>query len=175
MKKFALLLAIPALAFTALNNDTAGPYVDSHGQVWNTLPKLSDYASAAEFDAAVGHEVFTTRDGDKFQIDRELTPKELANATALQAATRLMQPRSGSGGAIQAVVTINLPVDDEYRASFPNIPTLKSHVISEVNICDAALYSNWGINFVPASGEAWDSNDSADISGLLNEAYAEHG
>jgi len=175
MKKFALLLAIPALGFAALNNDSAGPYVDSHGNVWNTLPKLSDYASAAEFDAAVGHEVFTTRNGDKFQIDRELTPKEFANATAMQAATRMMQPRSGSGGAIQAVVTINLPVDEEYRNAFPNIPTLKSHVIGEVNVCDAALNANWGINFVPASGVAWDSNDSADIGSLLDEAYLEHG
>ena len=175
MKKFALLLAVPALAFTALNNDSAGPYIDSQGHVWNVLPKVSDYTSAAEFDAIIGHEVFTTRNGDQFQLDRELTPTELANALAVQQATRLMQPRSGSGGSIQAVVTVNLPVDEEYRAAFSNTPALRQHVISEVNFCDAALNSNWGINFVPSSGQAWDSNDSADIGSLLDEAYAEHG
>lgn len=175
MKKVALLLALPALAFTSLNNDTAGPYTDSHGNVWTSLPKLSDYASAAEFDAAIGHEVFTTRNGDQFQVDRELTPSEFAAATAMQAITRAAQPTGGSGAFIQAIVTTNHPVDEEYRGAFGTVAALRSHVISEVNFCDAALNSNWGIDMVPSSGQAWDSNDFADIGGLLDEAFSEHG
>ena len=175
MKKLTLLLAIAALAFTALSHDSAGPYLDSQGNVWNALPQVSDYASAAEFDAILGHEIFTTRNGEQFQFGRALTPAELASALAVQQVTRLLQPRSGSGGSIQALVTVNLPVDEEYRAAFGNMQTMKQHIISEVNLCDAALNSNWGINFVPSSGQAWDSNDNADISALLNEAFAEHG
>lgn len=175
MKKYALLLAVPALAFVALNPDTAGPYTDSHGVSYDTLPSVHDFKTVAEFDAAFGHEMFTTRDGYQFQIDRELTPSELAAAIASQAATRAAQPRGGSGSTIAAVVTTNHPIDEEFRNAFATLADVKNKVVSEVNICDAALNSNWGIDFVPSSGQQWDSNDSADIGSLLDEAFNEHG
>ncbi len=175
MKKFVPLLAIPALAFTALNPDTSGPYTDSHGQVYNRLPRISDFADVASFDAAIGHEVFTTRNGEQFQIDRELTPAELSQSLANQVIARAMQPRGGSGATIAAVVTVNHPVDEEYRALYNTTRDLKNAVLAEVNTCDAALNSNFGIDFVSSSGQAWDSNDSADIGALLDEAFREHG
>jgi len=175
MKKFLPLLAIPALAFTALNPDTSGPYTDSQGNAFNRLPQVSDFATVADFDAAIGHETFTTRNGHQFQVDRELTPAELATALANQVITRAMQPHGGSGATIAAVVTINHPVDEEYRGIYGSTSALRTAVIGEVNTCDAALNSNFGIDFVPSSGNAWDSNDSADIVQLLDEAFAEHG
>lgn len=175
MKKFLPLLALPALAFTALNPDTAGPYTDSQGDAYNRLPQVSDFATVAAFDAAIGHEVFTTRNGDKFQMDRELTPVELATAMSNQVIARAMQPYGGSGATIAAVVTVNHPVDEEYRGLYGSTSALKTAVLAEVNTCDAALNANFGIDFVSSSGQGWDSNDSADIVGLLDEAFAEHG
>lgn len=175
MKKFLPLLAIPALAFTAINPDTSGPYTDSQGNSFNRLPQVSDFATVAAFDAAIGHETFTTRNGHQFQVDRELTPTELATALANQVITRAMQPRGGSSGTIAAVVTVNLPVDEEYRGIYSTTAALKNAVRGEINDCDAALNSNFGIDLVPSSGNAWDSNDSADIVQLLDEAYSEHG
>lgn len=175
MKKLLPLLAIPALAFTAINPDTAGPYTDSQGNAYNRLPQVSDFATVADFDAAIGHETFTTRNGHQFQIDRELTPTELATALSNQVITRAMQSYGGSGATIAAVVTVNHPVDEEYRGIYGSTSALKTAVLAEVATCDAALNSNFGIDFVSSSGQAWDSNDSADIVGLLDEAYAEHG
>jgi len=175
MKKFIPLLAIPALAFTALNPDTSGPYTDSQGNAFNRLPQVSDFANVAAFDAIIGHETFTTRDGHNFQVDRSLTSAEAAQALANQVVTRAMQPHSGSGATIAAVVTVNHPVDEEYRGIYGSTSALKTAVLGEVNTCDAALNSNFGIDFVSSSGQAWDSNDSADIVQLLDEAFNEHG
>ncbi|MDA0667427.1 MAG: hypothetical protein O3A95_02215 [Planctomycetota bacterium] len=175
MKKFLPLLAIPALAFTAINPDTSGPYTDSQGNSFNRLPQVSDFTTVAAFDATIGHETFTTRNGHQFQVDRELTPAELATALANQVVARAMQPRTGSGGTIAAVVTVNLPVDEEYRAIYGSTAALKTAVKGEIDDCDAALISNFGIDIVPSSGNAWDSNDSADIVQLLDEAFSEHG
>ena len=175
MKTFALLLAVPALAFTLSNPDTSGPYTDSHGGVHDRLPQISDFADVASFDAAIGHEVFTTRDGHRFQIDRPLTAAEIAQARKNQVISRAMQPHGGSGATIAAVVTVNHPVDEEYRAIYSTIPALKTAVIAEVAVCDASLNANFGIDFVPTSGQAWDSRDTADIVQLLDEAFSEHG
>ncbi|MHC4379610.1 MAG: M12 family metallo-peptidase [Planctomycetota bacterium] len=175
MKKYALLLAIPALAFVAINPDTSGPYTDSQGVSYDRLPTVADYPTVADFDAAMGHEVFTTRDGHQFQLDRKLTPSELAATLAAQAATRAMQPRGGSGSTIAAVVTTNHPIDEEFRNSYATLQDVKNKVISEVGVCDAALNSNWGIDFVPSSGQQWDSRDTADSGALLDEAFNEHG
>lgn len=175
MKKFVPLLAIPALAFAALNPDTAGPYIDSHGVSYDRLPQLSDYPNAAAFDAAMGHEVFTTRDGHQFQLDRPLTQTELAQALKDQVVARAGQAARGSGSTIAAVVTVNHPVDEEYRGLYGTTQALKNAVLAEVNTCDSALNSNFGIDFVSSSGQGWDSNDSADIVSLLDEAFSEHG
>jgi hypothetical protein len=175
MKKLLPLLALPALAFVPLNPNSAGPYVDSQGKVWDRLPQPSDFATVAEFDAAIGHETFTTRDGHRFQFDRALTPAEIQQALADQLIARATQPYGGSGSAIRSVVTINLPVDEEYRGLYATTASLKNAVLTEIGICDASLNANFGIDFVPQSGNAWDSNDSADIGSLLDEAYREHG
>mgnify|MGYP000155001272 CR=1 FL=1 len=175
MKKIATILAVAALAAVVVNPDTSGPYTDSHGNIYHILPQISDFPTVADFDAAIGHEIFTTRDGRKFQIDRPLTPSELATALANQVVNRALQPNPGSFNGIAAVVTINHPVDEEYRGSFVNIPSLKTYVINEMSVADQALYANWGINFVSQSGQKWDSNDNADMGSLLDEAYREHG
>jgi len=175
MKKLLPLLAIPVLALVPLNNDTAGPYTDSQGRIWDRLPQVSDFANVADFDAAISHEVFTTRHGDQFQFDRQLTPSEVAQALADQLIARASQPYGGSGSAIRSVVTINHPVDEEYRGLYNTIASLKTAVRGEVAVCDAALNANWGIDFVSQSGNAWDSNDTADIAALLDEAFNEHG
>jgi len=175
MKKIVPFLAIPALAFASLNPDTAGPYTDSHGNTYNRLPQISDFPDVASFDQAIGHEVFTTRDGHQFQIDRPLTQTELAQALKDQVLARAGQAARGSGSTIAAVVTVNHPVDEEYRGIYGTTQALKNAVLAEVNTCDAALNSNFGIDFVSSSGQAWDSNDSADIGSLLDEAFSEHG
>lgn len=175
MKKFVPLLAIPALAFATLNPDTSGPYTDSNGDSYDRLPRLSDFPDAATFDAVIGHEVFTTRDGHQFQLDRPLTQPEIAQARIDQVIARASQPSGGSGSTIAAAVTTNHPIDEEYRSIYGSTQALKNAVIAEVNLCDAALNSNFGIDFVPSSGQGWDSNDNADIGSLLDEAFNEHG
>lgn len=175
MKTLLPLLAIPALAFVPLNPDTSGPYTDSHGIVWDRLPQVTDFATVSDFDAAIGHEVFTTRNGNQFQFDRAMTPAEQTQAFADQLIARAAQPYGGSGGAIRSVVTVNHPVDEEFRSLYATTAALKTAVLGEVAVCDAALNANWGIDFVSQSGKAWDSNDSADISSLLDEAFNEHG
>ena len=174
MKHLAILgsLAAGGLAFAPLN--TAGPYIDSQGRAWNQLPALSDYASAAEFDLEFAHEVFTTREGHRFQIDRPWTPEEEAAA----AGNGLVHNGAGQvpGGSIRAAVYGMHPVDEEYRNAFNNnIPNVRSHVIGLINSADAAMKANWGIDLVPRKGYKWDSRDSADIVQLLNEAYSEGG
>jgi len=115
MKKIATILAVAALAAVVVNPDTSGPYTDSHGNIYHILPQISDFPTVADFDAAIGHEIFTTRDGRKFQIDRPLTPSELATALANQVVNRALQPNPGSFNGIAAVVTINHPVDENAR------------------------------------------------------------
>ncbi|RMH04793.1 MAG: hypothetical protein D6702_02250 [Planctomycetota bacterium] len=174
MKQILILggLAAAGLAFVPLT--TSGPYLDSHGRVWNQLPRLSDYSSAAEFDALFAHEVFTTRDGHRFQIDRPWTPEE---AAANAGGSIHRDPGQVPGGSIRAVVNLTHPVDEEYRSSFNNnIPNIRSHVIGVINSADSAMKANWGIDLVPKKGYKWDSRDNADIAQLLDEAYTEgHG
>ncbi len=175
MKILVPVLAVAAFAFVAVDPNTSGPYTDSQGRVYDRLPSPSDFASVAEFDARFGHEVFTTRDGRRFQIDRELTPEELSQALEDQLIGRNWRNQMNSGLHTTASVSTNNPVDEEFRGAFSSIASLKNYVMGEVDVADAALIANWGIDLVPTTGQAWDSNDSADIVQLLDEAYAEHG
>lgn len=71
-------------------------------------------------------------------------------------------------------VTLHLVVDEEYRALFPDHPALYAHLaalVAEVNR-DA---NEWGLDFIPATGCKWDSDDSADLVALLEEAWQECG
>ncbi len=175
MKNLVILgsLAAASLAFAPLT--TSGPYLDSQGNAWTQLPSLNDFTTAAEFDLAFSHEVFTTRDGHQFQLDRPWTPEEEAAA----AASNQIKGQAGAarvpGGSIRATVNCTHPCDEEYIAAFSSIPAVRSHVIATVNSGDAAMKANWGIDLVPKKGKRWDSNDGADIVGLLDEAYAENG
>ncbi len=174
LKKLSLLggLAAASLAFAPLT--TSGPYLDSQGRVWAQLPSLGDYPSAADFDREFAHEVFTTRDGHRFQIDRPWTPEE----EAAQSGSSHVHTNPGTvpGGSIRAAVYGTHPVDEEYRSSFNNnIPAIRSHVIGLINSADSAMKANWGIDLIPRKGYKWDSNDSGDIVQLLDEAYAEGG
>ncbi len=176
MKKFLLpLLALPALAALPLNSNTSGPYVDSQGHVWDTLPSPSQYSSAAEFDAKFSREIFTTRDGHQFQIDRPLTTEEIAENRAMDQLSQGFTRMQGSGNGLRASVSTNNPVDEEYRALYATTGALKTAIFAEVADADAAMKANWGIDLVPTKGAFWDSNDTADIVGLLDEAFAEHG
>ncbi|TAH37407.1 MAG: hypothetical protein EYC70_10585 [Planctomycetota bacterium] len=161
------------LAMLALAQAPApgGPYLDSHGNLHASLPRLSDYPDAETFDALWANEVFFDGVG-YFQIDRPWTPEELAAQTQFFGH---FQPRSGPGGSIRATVRTHHPVDEEYRALYGTTAALKSHIVEVVEGADNALESNWSINLVPSTGYAWDSNDSADISSLLDEAYNEGG
>lgn len=176
MKKIAILggLAAVSLAFSPLH--TSGPYLDSQGRAWDVLPALADYASAAEFDALFAREVFTTRDGNAFQLDR---PWTLAEELTNQALGQIHQGAGASrvpGGGIRAIVNLTHPVDEEYRAAYNNnVPTIQSHVVGVVNSADSTMKANWGIDLVPKKGYAWDSNDAGDIVQLLDEAYSEGG
>lgn len=176
MKKVLLpLIALPALAAAALDPDTGGPYRDSAGRLWDQLPDPDAYASYAEWDAKFGHEVFTTRDGESFQIDRKLTAEEIAENIAVGQMLNGFRRSQGSGNGLRASVSTNNPVDEEYRALYSTTTALKNAIFAEVNDADAAMKANWGIDIVPTKGAFWDSNDSADIVGLLNEAFNEHG
>ncbi len=175
MKTLALLggLALASFAFTPVQ--TSGPYVDSTGHVWAQLPSLADY-TADEFDARFAHEIFTTQDGHQFQIDRPWTPEEAAQNALNGQIRQFTTPSSYPGGSVRASVRTGHPVDEEYRSAFNNnIPSIRSHVISVVNSADAAMKANWGIDLVPTKGGKWDSNDRADIVGLLDEAWREWG
>ncbi len=169
-----LILPILAAAIAAPILTTSGPYTDSTGQTWDQLPQVSDYASVDAFDARFATEIFTTVNGDKFQFDRAWTPSEEAYYSMLGILAK-PQSNGNSGNGLRATVTCTHPVDEEYRAKFSSIPLLRTHVIDVVELADDALYANWGINFVPTRGYRWDSNDSADIGALLDEAYREGG
>jgi hypothetical protein len=175
MKKLLPVLGLFALAATSSNQDTAGPYVDSHGGVWHVLPKPADYPNVAAFDALFANEIFSTRDGRRFQLDRALTPAELAFSQAMQQLQQGFLNARGSGNNVRAAVSTHNPVDEEFRALFASPSAVRSYVVSKVAIADAAMKANWGIDMVPTEGSAWDSRDTADIVGLLDEAYSEHG
>lgn len=172
----ALTLGFLAAALAApLATNQGGKYVDSSGQVWNELPKLSDYPSAEAFDARFATEIFTTKEGYQFQIDRPWTPEEEKYYRMLEGFIN-QNPGSGSNNGIRATVGLTHPCDEEYRQAFNNnIPNVRSHVIAMVELSDNALEANWGINLVPRKGYRWDSNDNGDIVDLLNEAYSEGG
>ncbi|KAA3605813.1 MAG: hypothetical protein DWQ01_18590 [Planctomycetota bacterium] len=172
------LVVIGALAVSSLfaaTGDTSGPYTDSKGNVWDTLPKVSDYADVATYDALFAHEVFTTRDGKQFHIDRALTPEEEAWASSLHQFNQNIVPEPKSGGSFRATVTTHHPVDEEYQATESGIPALKSEIIGIVEDADNYLYTEFAINYVPTTGRLWDSNDNADIVQLLDEAWNENG
>ena len=175
MRTFGVLglcaLAASALAFAPLT--TSGPYLDSKGQVWFELPKLSDYPDAATFDNLFGHEVFTTAQGQQFQIDRPWTAEELAQNVLQGQINQALRPQPGPGGNIRATVRSWHPVDEEYRANFATIPLLKTHVRGVVDRATAAMNANWGILLKANSGFKWDSNDNGDIVDLLDEAWRE--
>jgi len=143
--------------------------------VWEQLPRVEDYTDVATFDALFGHEVFQTAAGQYFQIDRQWTPEEEEYYRLQGSLDSLIQPEPNSGVGIRATVRTHHPVDEEYRGKFSTNSALKSFVIGVVETADNALYSNWNINFVASSGYRWDSNDGADIVGLLDEAYREGG
>lgn len=164
-------LALAAL----LQGGDSGPYTDSKGRVWETLPAVTDYPDAATFDALFATEVFTNRHGFSFQIDRPLTPDEIAANASAGAFYGYFAPRQGPGGSIRASVRTHHPVDEEFRALFSTMAALRTYVIGIVESADDALESNWGINLIPSTGYRWDSNDSASIEQLLDEAYSEGG
>jgi hypothetical protein len=169
------LCAAAALGATGASTHNSGPYVDSQGGVWLELPNPADYPSAAAFDALFAREVFTTRDGHRFQLDRPLTDAELAVARVNQQIRRQFRNAQGSGNHVRASVSTNNPVDEEFRGLFANTMALKNYVTGEVATADASMNSQWGIDIVPTKGAAWDSNDTADIVQLLDESYREHG
>lgn len=176
MKKLLLsLVALPAVAALALDPDTSGPYWDSHGRAWDRLPSPDDYATYAEFDGKFAHEVFTTRDGHRFQIDRNLSAEEIAVNVAISQLMGGFQRTQGSGSGLRAAVSTNNPVDEEYRALYSSVSSLRAAILAEVADADAGMLANWGIDIVPTKGAAWDSKDTADIVGLLDEAFREHG
>lgn len=162
------------LAFTlALAQAPApgGPYLDTHGILHPTFPVLSDYPDSDAFDAAWSHEILYNGSG-YFQVDRPWTPEELAAQSGFMAH---IQPRNGPGGSIRATVRTHHPVDEEYRALYATTALLSQHIIDVVEGADNAMEANWSINLVPTEGYAWDSNDSASIDQLLDEAYNEGG
>lgn len=176
MKKLLLpVLALPAFAALSLDPDTSGPYRDSTGRVWEQLPSPDGYASFAEWDALFANEVFTTRDGHSFQIDRTLSDEEIAVNRAIGQLMGGFRRSQGSGNGLRASVSTNNPVDEEYRALYSTTTALKNAIFAEVADADAAMNANWGIDIVPTKGKWWDSSDSADIVALLDEAFAEHG
>lgn len=153
---------------------SSGQYIDSTGQVYDQLPSMSDFATVGEFDARYATEVFTNHNGMQFQIDRPWTVEEEAYYGMLS--NFVNTSSNGSGNGIRATVTTHHPCDEEYRAAFNNkYSQIKTNVVDVVELADNALQSNWGINFVPRTGYAWDSRDSADIGQLLDEAYNEGG
>lgn len=169
------ILAVGALAAASLSPDTAGPYVDSQGIVYDRLPSPADFPSYADFDARFASEIFTTRNGDRFQIDRELTPQEIAENLAKQQLNNGWQFFQGSGNNVRASVSTNNPCDEEFRANFATTNDLKNFILSTVSSSESKMLSTWAIDLVPTKGAAWDSNDTADIVGLLDEAFREHG
>ncbi len=169
------LLAVGTLAATMTNPNTSGPYLDSQGTSYDALPAPSDFPTYADFDARFAAETFTTRSGDRFQLDRELTPAEIAVNQANQQLNQGWRTFQGSGNNVRASVSTNNPCDEEFRANFATTSALQTAVIGFVNSADSAMLANWAIDLVPTKGAFWDSNDSADIVGLLDEAYAEHG
>lgn len=177
MMKTLLLsaLGLVTLAATSAHQDTSGPYVDSQGGVWAALPSPDDYPSYTAYDARFAHEVFTTRDGHRFQLDRKLSPMEAANNQAKQQLQQGFINAQGSGNNVRAAVSTNNPVDEEFRALYASIADVKAYIVGKVNIADASMKSKWGIDMVPTKGALWDSVDTADIVGLLDEAYREHG
>lgn len=175
MKKLLLPLSGFALAAATLSTDTSGPYVDSQGNAYAELPKPSDFATVAEYDARFAHEVFTTRNGDRFQLDRELTPQEIADNLAKQQVNNNWRTFQGSGNNVRASVSTNNPCDEEFRANFATVTDLRNFVTGVVTSSEAHMLATWGIDLVVTKGAAWDSRDTADIVGLLDEAFAEHG
>lgn len=174
MKMVVLGVVAASTLFLGGGTETSGPYTDSQGNVYDQLP-TPDYTDVAAFDALYAHEVFTTRDGFKFQIDRALSPEEEAWATSFGQFGQNIAFEPKSGGGIRATVETHHPVDEEYQATEPNIPALKSEIVGIVEDADNYLFAEFNINFVPTTGSLWDSNDFADIVGLLDEAYNENG
>jgi hypothetical protein len=175
MKSFALLSALAAAEIASAPPDTRGPYRDESGRIWAELPSPRDYPSFAAWDAEFAQEVFTARDGRRFQLDRELTPAELAENLALRQFVGALRAPPGSGSHLRATVTTHNPVDEEYRALYPSAAALKLAIRAEVARAEAGMLAHWGIDLVAVSGASWDSNDNADIVALLAEAGAEHG
>lgn len=175
MRSFALLSALAAVEFAAAPADTRGPYRDESGRTWAQLPSPRDFPSYAAWDAEFAQEVFTARDGRRFQLDRELTPAELAENLALRQFAGALRAPPGSGSHLRAAVTTHNPVDEEYRALYPAAADLKAAIRAEVARAEAAMLAQWGIDLVAVSGAQWDSNDNADIVALLAEAVVEHG
>ncbi|TAH37409.1 MAG: hypothetical protein EYC70_10595 [Planctomycetota bacterium] len=165
-------LSFLTLSLLSGNGDPNGPYVDSQGRIWKTLPQLEDY-DVAVWDAEVATDVYTDRNGRRFQICRQMTPEEEAAAGGAQGFLEQLQPDSGPGAGIRATVYVNCPGDEEYRSYFGS--SWQSHINTVVESADNSLYSNWGINFIVGAYCTWDSNDAASINGLLDEAYAECG
>lgn len=172
---FLLTLGLATLAATSVNSDTSGPYVDSHGGIWDALPNPDQYPSYAAFDALFSNEVFTTRDGNGFQLDRALTAVELAGSQAKQQLRQSFINAQGSGNNVRAAVSTNNPVDEEFVALFATINDVKAYVVAKAAIADASMKSKWSIDMVPTKGALWDSKDTNDIVALLDEAYSEHG
>ncbi len=167
-------LAIGLIAAAVAVPLSSGQYIDSTGQVYNQLPSLTDFDTAGEFDARYSTEIFTTHNGNHFQVDRPWTAEEEAYYGMLSGFVNTSSKNSGNG--IRATVNCTHPVDEEYRSAFNNnIPNIRTNVIDVVELADDALFSNWGINFVPRKGYKWDSKDSNDIVQLLDEAYSEGG
>ena len=136
------LLGLSTLAALTLSPDTGGPYRDSSGRVWDRLPTPSDYASVAEFDAKFANELFTTRDGHQFQIDRELSAEEIAVNHAIGQFMNGFQRAPGSGNGLRASVSTNNPVDEEYFALYANASALKTALFAEVADADNAMRIN---------------------------------
>lgn len=172
---FLSLLGLATLAAGGPNPNTSGPYLDSHGVLWDALPSPDQYPSVAVFDALFGREIFTTRDGFRFQIDRPLTRAELAHSQVMQQLQQSFLNAQGSGNQVRASVSTNNPVDEEFVAVFATISDMKAYIVAKAAIADASMRSKWGIDIVPTKGALWDSNDTRDILGLLDEAYAERG
>lgn len=172
---YLLILGLATLAATSVNPDTSGPYVDSHGGVWDALPHPDQYPSYAAFDALFSNEIFTTRDGNRFQLDRALTAVELASSRAKQQLRQSFINAQGSGNNVRAAVSTNNPVDEEFVALFATINDVKAYVVAKAAIADASMKSKWSIDMVPTKGALWDSKDTNDIVALLDEAYSEHG
>jgi hypothetical protein len=169
------LVAAGTLAATMTDPNTSGPYVDSQGITYDALPAPWDFPTYADFDARFANETFTTRNGDQFQLDRELTPAEIAVNQANQQLNQGWRTFQGSGNNVRASVSTNNPCDEEFRANYATTNDLKNAVLGFVSSSETAMLANWAIDLVPTKGAFWDSNDNADIVGLIDEAYAEHG